>query len=304
MGYFLNDENITSGFVKFISENKDDLYSRFYITKNNGKKRKISIPYKILDDIQKEIYKEILIQYSHKISIFAKAYCPGKSIKSAVTLHEGKKKILCVDICDFFESITKLQVKDIFKKICKKSDSVADVLAELCTLDNCLPQGTSTSPMLSNFVCIKMDVILSYHCKKRNITYSRYADDMFFSGDFDENEIIRIITNIFINYYNFKINFKKVRVLKNTQQQIILGILVNKKSRLPKKQRREMRQAAYYIKKFGIDDYMERKKLTKKEQLSWHGKISYMKFIEPKNQDISYVYKNLHEYMYSRNEFI
>ncbi len=309
MGYLISDESLRNGFVKSLSENKDNLYSRCYISKSNGKKRKISIPYKILDDIQKEIYKEILIPNSHKISAYARAYRPGASIKLAVKPHINKKKILCIDIRDFFGSITKEMVKYVFIHYCKKSNDIAESLSEICTLDGCLPQGTSTSPMLSNFVFIEFDVILSYYCNKFGLAYTRYADDIFISGDFNEAYMLGLVKRILkhthfgINMvltepHNFDINYDKVRVLKNSDRQIILGLLVNKKMRVPKEQRREMRQAAYYIKKFGIDDYMNRKNLTKQEQLSWHGKISYMRFVEPKNQDICYVYEQLHKYMY------
>ncbi len=265
MGYLISDESLRNGFVKSLSENKNNLYSRCYIFKSNGKKRKISIPYKILDDIQKEIYKEILIPNSHKISAYARAYRPGASIKSAVKPHINKKKILCVDIRDFFDSITKEMVKYVFINYCKKSNDIAESLSEICTLDGCLPQGTSTSPMLSNFVFVEFDVILSYYCNKFGLAYTRYADDIFISGDFNEAYMLGLVKRILKNTcfginmalnkpHNFNINYDKVRVLKNSDRQIILGLLVNKKMRVLKEQRREMRQAAYYIRKFGIDD--------------------------------------------------
>lgn len=201
-------------------------------------------------------------------------------------------------------------VKYAFMRYCETSKNIAEVLSEICTLDGCLPQGTSTSPMLSNLVFIEFDIILSYYCNKLDLAYTRYADDIFISGNFNEAYILGLVKRLLHNPHfgvsssNFEINYDKVRVLKNSDRQIILGLLVNKKLRLSKNQRREMRQAAYYIQKFGIDDYMDRKNLTKQEQISWHGRISYMRFIEPKNQDISYVYKQLHTYIYRCDELI
>lgn len=107
MGYLINDESVRNELVEAITKRKDNLYSKYYILKSNGKKRKISIPCKALDDIQKAIYKEILKHNSHKISAYARAYRSGASIKSAVRPHINKKKILCIDISDFFGSITK-----------------------------------------------------------------------------------------------------------------------------------------------------------------------------------------------------
>lgn len=57
------------------------------------------------------------------------------------------------------------------------------------------------------------------------------------------------------DYYGFRLNYSKLKIMRNYQRQVVLGVLVNQNCRLTKEKRHELRQELYYIKKYGIDDY-------------------------------------------------
>ena len=129
-------------------------YRTYYIPKRNGKKREISEPLPSLKEIQNWIYQEILCNV--KVSSYAKAYVKGKSIKDNARFHKRQIKVLSMDIKDFFPSIGFKRVLNVFRNIGYR-ENVAVLLANLCCLNNSLPQGAPTSPVLSNIITSKLD---------------------------------------------------------------------------------------------------------------------------------------------------
>ena len=67
------------------------------------------------------------------------------------------------------------------------------MFSNLCTLNYSLPQGAPTSPILSNIVMLNFDNEIEKIVLEKRIRYTRYADDMTFSGDFLEKEIIKYV---------------------------------------------------------------------------------------------------------------
>ena len=77
---------------------------------------------------------------------------------------------------------------------------------------------------------------------------------MSFSGDFNENELLTKITEIIENL-NLKINPDKTKLMTPNTRQTVTGIVVNEKPQVVFHKRNELRQAMYYIKKFGFDEH-------------------------------------------------
>lgn len=128
---------------------------------------------------------------------FAKAFVKRRSIKSNAKFHRNKKIILTIDIKDFFGSINKEKVLEIFKGL-GYTDPLVQTFSSLCTLRNSLPQGAPTSPALSNLVFINLDLLIFDYCTKNEIHYSRYADDLTFSGDFEVGKTIKFISDLLL----------------------------------------------------------------------------------------------------------
>ncbi len=270
-------------YVYSASNQPKSFYRTFYIPKKNGKKRKIDEPLPSLKEIQYWILEEIL--YNDKISPYAKAYIKGKSVKDNARFHKNQKKVLTIDIKDFFPSIKYPRVLNVFRRIGYRED-VCVMLANLCCLNGCLPQGAPTSPYLSNIIASTLDYKIMSYIGNRKIRYTRYADDLTFSGDFDEGIFINDIKTILYKQ-GFYVNEKKIRVRKNHQQQEVTGIIVNKKMQVAKRIRHKLRSDAYYIEKYGIKSHIEHLNENGNNYLyKLIGLASYAHFINPKDKNI------------------
>jgi len=258
-------------------------YRTFYIEKKNGNFREINEPLPSLKEIQNWILKEIL--YLVKVSPYAKAYIKGKSVKDNARFHRKQKKVLSMDIKNFFPSITFRRVLHVFRNIGYR-ESVAVMLANLCCLNGCLPQGAPTSPMLSNIIASSLDYKIVNYIGKEKIRYTRYADDLTFSGDFKEGDLIKNVERI-VNREGFKINERKTRIRHRNQRQEVTGIVVNEKMQISRKIRHKIRSDVYYIRKYGLDSHLEHMGINKANYL-YHlmGIASYALFINPKDEKL------------------
>lgn len=252
-------ENVTEYYedeIKNILSDKNKYYHSFDILKKNGKKRHISEPLGKLKEIQKVLYSDVFYPKRYLINKCAYAYMPNVNMRECIEKHTEKPIVVKMDIKNFFGSVTDKIVLDSLLYAFRMDEGTARVITELCTLNGVLPQGTPTSPILSNFICRILDRRLYNYCSNHNIEYSRYADDLIFSGDFDVSKLIQYVSWALRDYYGFKLNYDKLHIMRNYQRQVVLGVLVNQKCRLTKKKRNELRQELHYIKKYGIEDYI------------------------------------------------
>lgn len=257
-------------------------YRNFQILKKNGKHRNISEPLPSLKEIQNWILKEIL--YNVKISAFAKAYKPNISLMENLKFHKNQSKVMTLDIKDFFSSIKLQEVEKIFYDL-GYSRLVSNLLAKLCCLQDSLPQGAPTSPCLSNIFFFSADELISKYCIKNKIRYTRYADDLTFSGNFDEKKLAEFVIDIITNL-NLEINVKKSKVMPLGTRQTVTGIVVNEKVQVDFKKRNEIRQAMHYIKKFGLENHMSFKRIAKANYLEHLiGKINFILQINPNDNE-------------------
>ena len=100
------------------------------------------------------------------------------------------------------------------------------LLTSLCCYRDCLPQGSPVSAAVSNLVMRPFDEYMGTWCRERGISYTRYCDDLTFSGDFNVKEVRDKAEN-FLKVMGFSLNRKKTRVLGRGQRQCVTGIVVN-----------------------------------------------------------------------------
>jgi len=282
----------TSNLSVFVGYRKDYLkravvytpyfYRNFKIKKRNGKLREISEPLPSLKEIQNWILENILEQV--KVSSFAKAYRKRINIIENVKFHKNQPKVLTVDIKDFFPSITTPSVEIIFSEL-GYSKILSNLLAKLCTLNGSLPQGAPTSPYLSNIFFKSADDNIINYCIKNDIKYTRYADDLSFSGDFDENKLLKTIEES-VSKLGLSINKEKTKLMRPYERQTVTGIVVNRKTQVVFQKRNKIRQELYYIKKFGLDSHMEREKIKKQNYIEHLlGKVNFILQINPSDNE-------------------
>lgn len=263
-----------------MSFSSKSFYRKFRIPKKSGGYREIHEPLPMLKEVQKWILKNIL--YKASISPFAKAYIPNKNIKDNVRFHKKKKLIVKLDIEDFFNNITNKQVNNFFL-YAGYEKKLAFFLTSLITMNNSLPQGAPTSPYMSNIVMKSFDTDISKICQKNKILYTRYADDLTFSGNVNKQKIINSCEKR-LEKIGLKLNLEKTKVLKPHNKQSVTGIIVNEKVQIDRISRDEYRKLTYYIREYGVENHLKKigENVSPKQYLiSLKGKISYAIFINP-----------------------
>lgn len=209
-----------------IVTDKRRYYRQFKIPKSNGKMRQISAPNEYLKAILKKLNEEVYFKVPRsKISF---GYIKGVSPLEAVKMHTNKKIVCKVDIHDFFGTTNTAKIKRAMMKHMGYSQDVAYVLAVLATLDGKMPQGSPTSPAISNLVMYDFDNKLQQMLPGWDI--SRYVDDVIISTNnlVDPFQAIDQIKNL-LKKFGYTMNEKKTRVMFSSQRQSVFGLVVNKK---------------------------------------------------------------------------
>ena len=267
-----------------LSNNLEKHYHNVLIPKSDGSKRKLSVPDLILKRVQKSIADNILTQFP--VSNYAKAYKAGGSVQQNAQPHIGKKKILKLDIEGFFDHILYSQVKNIV--FCKEkfAEPIRVLLTMLCYYKESLPQGAPTSPAITNIIMYDFDEKVGAFCATKNIAYTRYCDDMTFSGDFDEREVISFVKNELYGLGLFLKNRKTV-VVPASKRQTVTGIVVNEKLNITKEYKKNIRQEMYYIQKFELDEHLNKLGISDKRGyiLSLTGRIAFVLQTIPNNRE-------------------
>ena len=268
-----------SDLVSLLYIDSEILYTVREIPKKRGGTRQIVMPCILLKYIQRWILDNILAHIP--VSEYATGFQKGSSILLNANMHTNQECIVNIDLQDFFPTISMEDVFRIFSYY-GYTKELSYTFAKLCTFNESLPQGSPASPCISNICCLKLDKRLSRLANSVQATYSRYADDITFSGPRD---IVGIMSRAFaiIAEEGFRVNENKTRVAYGHQRQEVTGLIVNGRGvSVSKKYKRKLQQEIYYCKKYGPYDHQ---KYTNdfhsflKEHL--YGKAYFVKMVEP-----------------------
>ena len=211
-----------------LSHHSDKYYKTFEIPKKSGGKRTICQPSKKLKGLQSWILVNILNKI--QVSPSCKGFRKGSSTLDNALPHIGANTILNLDLKDFFPKVNSKQVYNVFKTI-GYNNLVATVFTNICTYKEMLPQGSPCSPMLANLSAWTLDLRIQGYVGKRGISYTRYADDLSFSG-LNPSKVVKIIPMIktIISDEKFIVNHKKTRIASSARAKIVTGLIVNEDS--------------------------------------------------------------------------
>lgn len=221
----LADETALSpGLLYNLSVANDRFYHRFDLPKKGGGTRTISSPSREMKAVQAWILRSIL----DKVPVHeaATGFRQGRNVRHNAAPHADNAYLLCLDIEDFFPSIPYSKVYTVFHGL-GYSAHVAHILSHLCSCDGALPQGAVTSPALSNIVCIPLDHRITSFVGRRDIAYTRYADDLTFSGVSPSHPtaIMPTIRHI-LSDQGFTLNVAKTRRMGPRLQRRVTGLVV------------------------------------------------------------------------------
>lgn len=231
---------------------KRDLYDRFSIPKRSGGLRWIDAPQEELKSIQK--FQQYIMEHNLKLLTHhnAHAYIKDRSIATNAYYHKNSNHFARIDFKKFFPSITKELLEEVLPKIGifayanyqgmigKVIRDYLKALIRLATLDDCLPQGTPISPVLSNLIMIPFDYHLTELLKEeeQSILVTRYADDLVFSSFYafaDRKEVAKerlegLVNLALARAYSreyIRINEEKTSITTKFGKNRVTGIKVN-----------------------------------------------------------------------------
>lgn len=229
--------------LKRIAGNLKKLYSYWEMPKPNGGYRPITSPKPVLKTIQKRIHN--LLQ-EIQISDCAHGGIKGRSHYTNAKIHCNTEWLYKLDFKSFFPSIPHTRVFYLFKNELKCSTEVASVLTKLCTYNGCVPQGSPTSTDIANLVCRSLDKRLEELAKSFGLTYSRFVDDIHFSGQ-NLPERFKILVKKTISSAEWiTIHPAKEDCAGRFKQQIVTGLNIKKKQpAVPRVYKRQVRAEMY-----------------------------------------------------------
>lgn len=283
----------SNSYFASVINSPENHYRSFRLKKRNGGFREILAPYPALLEMQYWIYNNILKKIP--VSSYSHGFVAKKSIITNAKIHLNQKELLKLDLKDFFPSININRIIYVFKSL-GYSNQVAFYLASLCSYDGSLPQGAPTSPYLSNIIAKQLDKRLISLSKQYKLRYTRYADDLTFSGTLIPAKLIEYISEI-VNSEGFTVNQGKTRLYKNGGKRIVTGIsVVGQELKIPKEYKRNLRQELHFIIKYGYESHVKKKKIRKINYLEiLLGKVNFWLNVEPSNEFAIYARSRLLE---------
>lgn len=229
---------VSTRLIFSIIKRKEKHYRRFKIQKANGGTRNIASPRTYLKVIQWWILDNILrkVEFPENITGFVR----GRGVQANANFHVGANHVLNMDLKDFFPSVSIGRVRSSFRSL-GYDEVVANQLSEICTLDDCLPQGAPTSPSLANIAASDLDRSLIDFARKWKMKYTRYADDLTFSSMKFISEEFKDGIVLKINNCDFSVNERKTRFCGHGGRMEVTGLVVNSHVQPPRQWRNKVR---------------------------------------------------------------
>ncbi|MEM9109338.1 MAG: reverse transcriptase family protein [Planctomycetota bacterium] len=245
-------------------------YVYFTVPKKSGGQRVLSAPHKGLATAQQWVLDNILRKLPTHDA--AHGFVPGRSTVTNASQHVGKAVVVNADLSDFFPTITFPRIKGLLQSL-GYSPAVATTLALLCTEcprrpvsyggqvyyaatgPRALPQGACTSPAFSNAVARRLDCRLTGIAHKLGWTYTRYADDLTFSGTNEQaNNAGYLLARLrhITQDEGFAVNEKKTRIQRRNTRQSVTGLVVNDGVAVPRPTVRRIRSILHRAQHEGL----------------------------------------------------
>lgn len=253
-------------------------YDYRWLRRTGNRWRLIESPRLRLKAIQRKILHVILNHVpAHEA---AHGFRAGRSCASYAAPHVGKSVVWKLDLQNFFPNLRRPRIRALWQTL-GYPDDVAEYLAGLVTnavpqpelnavrdamsletfqewervlTSPHLPQGAPTSPALANLAAFRLDCRLTGLAAKTGVVYTRYADDLAFSGDARfartlpafRQWVLAIILD-----EGFQIRDRKSRTMRAHEQQQLTGLIVNDHVQSPRQGYDELRALLYNCVRFG-----------------------------------------------------
>lgn len=271
------------------------MYHQFEIAKGGGKSRLITAPDQRLSILQSKLRP--LLDTLYRVRNPVHGFVPARSVKTNAEAHGQRRFVVNLDLQHFFPTITENRVRGVLVAL-GVDHRVAEIIARLCCFDSHLPQGASTSPVLSNMICYRLDTDLLRLAKSARAIYTRYADDITFSsfqppaplfdgalptaGRFSPERLALSLRDAF-QTNGFILHPGKAHYADRNSRRMVTGVKINAGLNVDRRYIRRIRALLHSIETLGLADAQS--KFTGsggKGALAAHlrGKISYLSHLK------------------------
>jgi len=243
--YSLRDLEYRIGFNRQLLRQTAATAGHYYrpFPKKGPKPRMIDNPVSILKEIQGRIQERLLSDISLPDHMHG-----GVTSRSPITnasQHVQATVVVTLDIRKFFPSVTNKHIFHVWRNVLDCSPTIARLLTQLTTFERHLPQGSPTSTTLANIVLAESDQKIKSLCKEQGIVYTRFVDDLIFSGE-SARSIINSVVRI-LKKSGFRVPHAKMQVMGPRKRHQITGMVVNRTIAVPREKRANIRAAIHSL---------------------------------------------------------
>jgi len=222
----------------------DHLYRTYQLPKQSGGSRTITAPQRGLKGVQRMLLAKGFARLP--LEDAATGFRPGRSIKDNAQVHVRQPLVVNIDIHSFFPSTGFDRILRVTRKLAdgRLSERAARFLADICSYQGALPTGAPTSPVIGNLVLAGIDRALTTAAASRDVHYTRYADDLTFSGDDAALKMVPFARRL-LRELGYELDTKKTNIFRRGRRQMVTGLVVNEHADLPRRLRRRLRAAVH-----------------------------------------------------------
>ena len=228
----------------------EKLYVRFPLKTRRRRPRWIEAPKPFLKLVQRRLLDRLL--YEAPPHSAAHGFYPDLSIVTNAQTHVRSDWVISFDLKDFFPTTDMEKVRQVLSKYYALEGNTLDTILRLTCRGGSLPQGAPTSPHLANLAFFDGDEWLANLAKQHKLSYTRYADDMTFSGNGLPDGFEDLVGQI-VRRTGYRLAGEKTKRMGRHQCQKVTGLVVNEGVRLPRNQRRRLRAIRRDIETKGIE---------------------------------------------------
>ena len=254
----------------------DHMYRTYPLPKKRGGNRIITVPGLPLRRLQRRLARVLLANVPNHEA--AHGFRAGRSIVTNAQPHVGQAMVVNVDIRSFFPSTAHGRILGAWHGASGHvlSQRALHLLSDISSYGGGLPIGAPTSPALANLILRPADRALSKAAARFGIQYTRYADDLTFSGDTDTHRIIPFVERV-LGGLGYEIEEAKTNIFRRGRRQIVTGLVVNDRVNVPRRLRRRIR-AATHARSIGRQPYWHDRPMSDSELL---GRIAALGAVRP-----------------------
>ncbi|MBV6726044.1 reverse transcriptase family protein [Nocardioides daeguensis] len=187
-------------------------------------------------------------------------FVSGRDIVTNASKHLGRDVVLKVDLTDFFGSINRARAISSLSRF-DLDPECAKMVADVSLVDDSVAQGFSTSPLISNMAFHSTDEILEGLAEANSVTYTRYVDDLVFSGAVNRvNDDLLTGIELSLRNEGWSVNPRKTRFMRRGKAQYVTGLYVGDAdgTHIPRGMKKLLRREVYFASRYGLSNARDR----------------------------------------------